>query len=227
MDVKNIVNDSNLPNKYLINTFNNKSSKINNEKKIQLRNGFNVYNKACSSCHYLNLDFYSLTFKNGPEYNFNETENLMNRYKISDINDEGEIYLRNANFNDRIPFPYSNKIKAKYENKGYYPTDLNLFAREKDKEHIKNILNTPNQSENSELNYNYGSNCGKFKNVEALGDKPTLINDVSEFIHWASNIFLLNEDALNFSKMSDFFFNLLPNKAKDNRKILFENLKKK
>lgn len=90
--------------------------------------GFQVFKEVCSSCHSIAL----MRYRNLKALGFSDKEvkAIAAEYEVQDgPNDEGEMFTRKAEPNDRFFQPYDNENAARAANAGAYPVDLSLITK--------------------------------------------------------------------------------------------------
>ncbi|MDD9910238.1 MAG: cytochrome c1 [Ahrensia sp.] len=96
----------------------------------QLQRGLKVYTEACSACHSLSI----LHYRNLTDLGY--TEDQIKNY-INDLgkevtdgpNEDGEMFQRPAQLQDRFQGPYANLKEAAAANGGAVPPDMSLLAK--------------------------------------------------------------------------------------------------
>ncbi len=98
--------------------------------RAQLQRGFQVYREVCSTCHSMSIPFRTLGEPGGPEFSEAEVKALAAEYKVQDgPNDEGNMFERQAQPSDRIPYNFANPQQAMAANNGAYPPPMRLLVK--------------------------------------------------------------------------------------------------
>jgi len=92
-----------------------------------VRRGYEVYRKVCSTCHSMNqLHFRHLVNEVLPEKRMKQ---IAASYDVVDgPNETGEMFTRPGILTDAFPSPYPNDEAARYANNGAVPPDLSIYA---------------------------------------------------------------------------------------------------
>ena len=95
--------------------------------RASMQRGLQIYKESCSGCHSLNLIY----FRNLTDLGYNEAQvkAFAAEYEVQDgPNDEGEMYNRPAQPQDRFVKPFPNDNAARAGNNGALPPDLSLMV---------------------------------------------------------------------------------------------------
>lgn len=99
-----------------------------NYDKAQLQRGLKIYAEVCAACHSMSL----LSYRNLADLGYSEQQikNFAAEYDVTDgPNDDGEMFERPAQPQDRFKSPYANDNEAKSANNGALPPDMSLLAK--------------------------------------------------------------------------------------------------
>ena len=93
-----------------------------------LQRGFQVYKEVCASCHGFNQRSYRHLQDIG--YDLKHIKALAATYETRDgPNEDGEMFMRPAEPNDKFVNPYANTKAARAVNNGALPVDLSLVVK--------------------------------------------------------------------------------------------------
>lgn len=90
--------------------------------------GFKVFEQVCSSCHSAKY----LHFRNLTDLGFSQEEvkAIAAKHQVEDgPDDNGEMFMRDAEAKDSFPAPFPNEAAARVANGGALPPDLSLMVK--------------------------------------------------------------------------------------------------
>ena len=93
-----------------------------------LQRGFQVYTEVCAGCHSLRL----MSYRHLASIGFSEAQikKIAAEVEVTDgPNDEGEMFQRPGQPNDRFVSPFANPQAARAANNGALPPDLTLMVK--------------------------------------------------------------------------------------------------
>ncbi|MEK9970867.1 MAG: cytochrome c1 [Ferrovibrio sp.] len=96
--------------------------------RAELQRGYQVYKEVCAACHAMKY----VAFRNLTDLGFTaaEVKALAATFEVNDgPNDQGEMFKRPGQPQDKFPSPFPNEKAARASNGGAYPPDLSLIAK--------------------------------------------------------------------------------------------------